>query len=71
MADTFEEDKKIENNLSDYDYIIRTGLSLEQQLKVWNDKHATLRADVPAAKKAELDSLKLVAVNKFKTALGL
>lgn len=71
MADTFAEDKKTENNLADYDYLISTGLSLASQVEAWNGKHITLHAEVPAAKQAELDSIKAILVQKLIAALDL
>lgn len=71
MAATFEEDKKIENNLAEYDYLVNNALSLISQVNAWNGKFDTLRADVGASKQAELDTKKTQFVNGLKTALGL
>lgn len=71
MATTFEEDKKIENNLSDYDYIVSNANSLVSKVTAWNSKFDNLRSDVPAEKQAELDDTKTKFINALKAALGL
>lgn len=71
MADTFEQDKKIENNLADYDYLVSNANLLVSQVTAWNGKFDALRADVPATKQAELDTKKIVFTDALKAALGL
>ena len=71
MANTFEEDGKIKNNLSDFEELSRNAANINSQLSVWVGKFDALRADVVVNKQAELDVTKTAFVQQLKTTLGL